>query len=209
MDQDIILDILGSGGSELELLKENMEQLTGFLELIDMLDKLPDMDRRVSEDGQSLYHAISKEKEMVALITALSTFFGDPIKRAGEPLPADLADNLTIGYLGEVKEDQTLFLKKIGQGEMYGVLFPWQRKVSVITVHLGLYSPVMSDGDYEKLEKLVTGSITQRVSEEVESDLTGQVQGISLPSFLQMSEWRGLRVRCGSALGVNPACCIF
>jgi hypothetical protein len=83
MDQDTILDILASGGSELEAFKENMEQLTGFLELIDMLDKLPDMDRRVSEDGLSLYHAISKEKEMVALITALSTFFGDPIKRAG------------------------------------------------------------------------------------------------------------------------------
>ena len=49
----------------------------------------------------------------------------------------------------------------------------------------------MSDGDYEKLENMVTESITQRVSEVVESDLTGQVQGISLPSFLQMSEMEG------------------
>ena len=206
MDQDKILDILGSGGSELEALKENMALLTGFLELVDMLDKMPDMDRRVFEDGLSLYHAISKEKEMVALETALVEFFGDPIKRAGEPLPADLADNLTIGYLGGVKKDQTLFLKNIGQGEMYAALFPWQRKVNVITVHLGLYSPVMSDGDYEKLEKLVTESITQRVSEEVESDLTGQVQGISLPSFLQMSEMEGstcsLRVSAGGKSGM-------
>ena len=44
-------------------------------------------------------------------------------------------------------------------------------------MHLGLYNPVMPDDDYEKLEKLVTETITQRVSEEVESDLTGQVQG--------------------------------
>jgi len=206
MDQDTILNILGSGGSELEALKGNMEQLTGFLELVGMLDNLPDMDRRVSEDGLSLYHAISKEKEMVALETALGAFFGDPIKQAGEPLSADLADNLTIGYLGGVKGDQTLFLKKIGQGEMYGALFPWQRKVNVITVHLGLYNPVMSDDDYEKLENLVTGSITQRVSEEVESDLTGQVQGISLPSFLQMSEMEGstcsLRISAGGNTGM-------
>ena len=137
MDQNTILDRLGSGGSELEALKENMEQLTGFLELIDMLDKLPDMDRRVSEEGLSLYHAISKEKEMVALETAIKAFFGEPIKRPGEQLSANLVDNLTIGYLGGVKKDQTLFLKKIGQGEVYGALFPWQRKVNVITVHPG------------------------------------------------------------------------
>jgi len=206
MDQNTILDRLSSGGSELEALKENMEQLTGFLELIDMLDKLPDMDRRVSEEGLSLYHAISKEKEMVALETAIKAFFGEPIKRSGEQLSANLADNLTISYLGGLKKDQTFFLKKIGQGEMYGALFPWQRKVNVITVHLGLYSPVMSDGDYEKLENLVTESITQRVSEVVESDLTGQVQGISLPSFLQMSEMEGstcsLRISAGGKSGM-------
>ena len=191
MDQDAILELLGSGDSELEALKENLEQLAGFLELVEMVDKLPKMDRRVSEDGVSLYHAISKEKEMAALEAALGVFFGEPVKRAGEPLSSDLTDNLTISYLGGVKEDQTLFLKKINQSEIYGALFPWQRKVNIITVHLGLYNPVMSDDDYEKLEKLVTETITQRVSEEVGSDLAGQVQGISLPSFLQMSEMEG------------------
>ncbi len=191
MDQDTILEILGSGGSELEALKENQAQLAGFLELVEMVDKLPEMDRRVSEDGVSLYHAISKEKEMAALEAALGAFFGEPVKRAGEPLSSDLIDNLTISYLGGVKEDQTLFLKKINQCELYGALFPWQRKVNVITVHLGLYNPVMSDDDYEKLEKLVTETIAHRVSEEVESGLAGQVQGISLPSFLQMSEMEG------------------
>ena len=103
MDQDTILDILGSGGSELEALKENLDQLTGFLTLVDTVDKLPEMDRRVSEDGVSLYHAISKEKEMAALEAALSVFFGEPVKRAGEPLSSDLTDNLTINYLGGVK----------------------------------------------------------------------------------------------------------
>ncbi len=206
MDQDTILDILGSGGSELEAFKENLEQLTGFLELVETVDKLPKMDRRVSEDGVSLYHAISKEKEMTALEAVLGVFFGEPIKRAGEPLSRNLTDNLTINYLGGVKEDQTLFLKKIGQGEMYGALFPWQRKVNVITVHLGLYNPVMPDDDYEKLEKLLTETITQRVSEEVGSGLAGQVQGISLPSFLQMSEMESstctLRISSGDNNGM-------
>ena len=115
MEKDTILDILGSGGSELEDLKENLDQLTGFLELVEALDKMPEMDRRVSEDGVSLYHVISKEKEMAALEVALGAFFGEPVKRAGEPLSSDLTDNLTINYLGGVKDDQTLFLKKINQ----------------------------------------------------------------------------------------------
>lgn len=206
MDHDIILEILSGGGSELEVLKENLEQLTGFLALVDMLDKLPQMDRRVSENGVSLYHAISKDKEMAALETALGEFFGEPVKRAGEPLSSDLTDNLTISYLGGVKQDQVLFLKKISQGEMYGALFPWQRKVNVITVHLGLYNPVMSDDDYGKLDKLVTEAIAQRVSEEAESSLSGQVQGISLPSFLQMSDMEGstcsLRINSGNKTGM-------
>jgi hypothetical protein len=206
MDQDTILDMLSSGGSELEALKENLEQLTGFLELVVAVDKLPQMDRRVSEDGVSLYHAISKEKEIAALEAALGVFFGEPVKRAGEPLSSDLTDNLTINYLGGVKQDQVFFLKKISQGEIYGALFPWQRKVNIITVHLGLYNPVMPDDDYEQLEKLVTETIAQRVSEEVESSLAGQVQGISLPSFLQMSEMEGstcsLRISSGENTGM-------
>ena len=205
MDKDTILDILGSGSPELDVLKENLEQLTGFLKLVETVDKLPGMDRRVSEDGLSLYHAISKEKEMAALEAALGIFFGEPVKRAGEPLPSNLNDNLTISYLGGVKQDQVLFLKKIGQGEMYGALFPWQRKINVITVHLGLYNPVMPDNDYGRLEKLVTETITQRVSEEVECCLAGQVRGISLPSFLQMSEMESstcsLRISSGDNTG--------
>jgi len=206
MDQDTIQDILGSGSPELEVLKENLALLTDFIMLVETVDKLPEMDRRISEDGLSLYHAISKEEEMTALEALLGSFFGDPVKRAGEALSADLADNLTIGYLGGVKEDQTIFLKKIGQGEMYGALFPWQKKVNVITVHLGLYNPVMADSDYEKLENLITETITQRVSKVVESGLAGQVQGISLPSFLQMSEMEGstcsLRISSGDRNGM-------
>ncbi|MDX2451260.1 hypothetical protein, partial [Desulfosarcina sp.] len=106
MDKDTIQDILGSGSPEIEALKENLELLTGFIALVDTVDKLPEMDRRVSEDGLSLYHAISKEKEMVVLETAIKAFFGEPIKRSGEQLSADLADNQTISYLGGVKKDQ-------------------------------------------------------------------------------------------------------
>ena len=206
MDTDTILDILGSGGAELEFLKQNLEQLNGFLALVDTVDKLPEMDRRVSEDGMSLYHAVSKEKEMGVLENTIANFFQEPIKRAGEPLPEHLSDSLTVNNLGGVKPDQTLFLNKIGQSEFFAALFPWQRKVNVITVHIGLYNPVMPDEDYEKLEKLVTETITQRVSEEMEDGLAGQVTGISLPSFLQMSEMEGstcsLRIRSAEKSGM-------
>ena len=180
--------------------------MTGFLALVDTLDKLPQMDRRVSEDGVSLYHAISKEQDLAALEAFLGDFFGKPVKQAGEPLSGDLTENPTINYLGGVKQDQVVFLKKISQGEMYGALFPWQRKVNVITVHLGLYNPVMPEDDYKKLENLVTEAITRRVSKEVGSDLTGKVQGITLPSFLQMSEMEGatcsLRICSGDSTGM-------
>lgn len=206
MDKDAILGILGTGGSELELLKENLEQLTGFLSVVEAIDKLPEMDRRVAEDGLSLYHAISKENEIAILENTISTFFGEPVKRSGDPLPSHLEDNLTVNYLGGVKPDQTLFLKKIGQNELYAALFPWQRKVNVNTVHLGLYNPIMPDSDYERLNQLVTESITQRVSEELDGSVTGQVQGISLPSFLQMSEMEGstcsLRIRSDDKVGM-------
>ncbi len=206
MDTDTILNILGDGGPELEILKQNLDQLNGFLALVDTIDKLPEMDRRVSEDGMSLYHAVSKEKEMEVLENTIANFFQKPIKRAGEPLPDHLHDSLTVNSLGGVKPDQTLFLSKIGQSEFFAALFPWQRKVNVITVHLGLYNPVMSDEDYEKLEQLVTETITQRVSEKMEDGLAGQVTGISLPSFLQMSEMEGstcsLRIRSADKSGM-------
>ena len=206
MDTDTILDILGSGGSELEFLKQNLDQLNGFLALVDTIDKLPYMDRRVSEDGTSLYHAVSKEKEMGELESTLANFFQDPIKRAGEPLPDHLTESPTVNSLGGIKPDQSLFINKLGQYEFFAALFPWQRKVNVITVHLGLHNPVILDEDYSKIRMLVTETITQRVSEEMEDGMAGQVTGISLPSFLQMSEMEGstcsLRIRSADKTGM-------
>ncbi|MBW2513995.1 MAG: DUF4388 domain-containing protein [Deltaproteobacteria bacterium] len=206
IDQDAILEILDGGGPEIDVFKENLGQLIGFLDLVDTLDKLPQMDRRVSKDGVSLYHAISKEKEMATLEAALGVFFGEPVKTAGAPLSSDLTDSLTIDYLGGATQDQALFLKRIGQSELYGALFPWQKKVDVITVHLGLYNPVMSNDDYKKLEKLVTETIAQRVPLDAKSSLAGQVQGIGLPSFLQMSEKErstcSLRISSGEKSGM-------
>jgi hypothetical protein len=206
MDTDTILNILGSGGSELEFLKQNLDHLNGFLALVDTVDKLPEMDRRVSEDGMSLYHAVSKEKEMGVLENTVANFFQEPVKRAGESLPDYLTDSPTVNKLGGIKPDQTLFLNKLGHYEFFAALFPWQRKENVINVHLGLHNPIILDEDYEKIRTLVTENITQRVSEEVEDGLAGQVTGISLPSFLQMSEMEGstcsLRIQSGDLSGM-------
>ena len=206
MDKGEVLGILDTGSFELNAVRDNLDLLVEFLRLITTIDQLAGMDRRVSKERLSLYHAVSKEIEIAELHKILSRFFGDPVKKSGEPLPSSLADNRTVQYLGGIKADQTLFLTKIGQGELYGALFPWQRKINVVTVHLGFWNPAIPKDDYQKLEAILNEWISQAVSQQIEEQVTGKVQGISLPSFLQMSEMEGstcsLRIYAGEQTGM-------
>ena len=206
MDKDSILELLGDGGPEFEALKENLDLLMEFIALVESVDKLQNIDRRIQEEGLSLYQAISKDKEIHALEGVLGKFFGDPVKHAGVSTPDIVKRTHTFKRLGNINNDQSLFIKTIGDAEFYGSLLPWPDKKNVITVHLGLCHPQLPKGDYQKFEHLIKNQMVQRFSKQVDSSLGGQVQGISLSSFLQMSEMDGstctLRIRSGSKLGI-------
>ena len=62
MDKDSILELLGDGGPEFETLKEDLDLLVEFFVLVESVDKLQNMDRRIQEESLSLYQAISKGK---------------------------------------------------------------------------------------------------------------------------------------------------
>ncbi len=188
MDKDSIFELLGTGGSEFETLKENSDLLMEFFVLVESVDKLQKMDRRINEESLSLYQAISKEKEIGVLEGILGKFFGDPVKPAGVSVPDVLKRTHTFKHLSGIKEDQSLFIKTIGDAELYGALLPWPDKKNVITVHLGLCYPRLPQEDYQKIEHLIKDRMVRRVSKQVDSSLGGQVRGISLTSFLQMSE---------------------
>jgi hypothetical protein len=92
-----------------------------------------------------------------------------------------------VKYLGGIRKDQALFLKKLKTGAFYGALWPWKRDTDKIEVLLGFCSSSMSDSDYSQLTTLVQKFLSQKKIETI-SGVGGQIHGISLPSFLQMSE---------------------
>ena len=134
----------------------------------------------------------------------LSEFFGAPAKAPGKNLPVSLRFDPTLKYLGGIRKDQALFLKKLKTGTFYGALWPWQRDSDKIEIHLGFHSASMSNPDKDQLGNLVKKFLSQKKIETV-SGVGGQIHGISLPSFLQMSEMEGatyaLKVTSGNRSG--------
>ena len=134
----------------------------------------------------------------------LSSFFGKPAKAPGKGLPVSLRFDPTVKYLGGIRKDQALFLKKLKTGSFYGALWPWRQDPRKIEVLLGFFSSSMSDEDYNKLATLVQKFLSKKKIETI-SDVGGQIHGISLPSFLQMSEMEGatysLKVTSGNRSG--------
>ena len=138
------------------------------------------------------------------LVEVLSSFFGKPAKAPGKGLPVSLRFDPTVKYLGGIRKDQALFLNKLKTGAFYGALWPWQQDTSKIEVLLGFCSPSISDEDYDQLKTLVHKFLSKKKIETI-TDVGGQIHGISLPSFLQMSEMEGatytLKVTSGSRTG--------
>ena len=191
MDKESVLELLGDGGAELGALKNKANVLADFVTLIEAVDKAKAMDRRIQENGLSLYQAISKDREIQVLEGVLEKFFGKPVKPAGEPVPDALQRTHTYKHFKSIQESQSLFIRKIGNTELYGILLPWPNKENIITVHLGACNPQMPEHEYQKLVHLVNHRLMQKVSLQVESSLGGQLQGASLSTLLQMSEMEG------------------
>ena len=199
-----IEEFLTGDSEEIQDLANNQAALVGFLTLLKRIDDLPDMSTRFYETSRSLYQVTSSGRAIQELVAILREFFGAPAKAPGKSLPVSLRFDPTLKHLGGVRKDQALFLKKIKTGSFYGALWPWQRDADKIEVHLGYYSASMNNEDYSQLEMLVQKFLSKKKIETV-SEVGGQIHGISLPSFLQMSEMEGatytLKVTSGNRSG--------
>lgn len=188
MIEQLVDQILTSQSKEIDDLKTNLKTLKGFIELVQKVDGLKNINKRFYEESRSLYQVTAVGHSMAALERLLSEFFGPPIKPAGRNTPRKLRKQSTVVYLGGIQKDQSLFVKKLKTGEFYGALWPWQRNKKKIEIHLGYCSDWMTDSDYAQLENLVKRTISRRAFQQMEAGVGGKIRGISLPSFLQMSE---------------------
>lgn len=204
MGVPLIEELLTGDSSEIRDIAKNEAVLVGFLTLAKNVDDLPDMSTRFYEEPRSLYQVTSSGRPIDELMEVLSTFFGKPAKAPDKSLPVSLRFDPTVKYLGGIRKDQALFLKKLKTGAFYGALWPWQQDPGKIEVLLGFCSPSMSDQDYKQLGTLVKKFLSKKKIETI-TDVGGQIHGISLPSFLQMSEMEGatytLKVTSGDRTG--------
>ncbi len=191
---------------EVIALKTSLHTTKGFLDIVKKIDSLPDMQRTAYSETRSLYQTISKGKDLNALTKELEEFFGKPVKPSGKSMPFMLRFNPSIKYLGGVRKDQLLFIKKIKAGFYYGALWPWKREADKITVHLGFCSHKMSDKDFKQLKELVKSKVLhEKVFEKFDSHIGTQVYGINLASFLQMASMEKisckLKIQAGEKTG--------
>ncbi|MCB2144887.1 MAG: DUF1566 domain-containing protein [Deltaproteobacteria bacterium] len=204
MGVPLIEEMLTGDSKEIRDIATNEAVLVGFLTLAKGVDDLPDMSIRFYEEPRSLYQVTSKGHSLEELVEILSSFFGKPAKAPGKGLPVSLRFDPTVKHLGGIRKDQALFLKKLKTGSFYGALWPWRQDPGKIEVLLGFCSSSMSEEDYNQLATLVQKFLSKKKIETI-SDVGGQIHGISLPSFLQMSEMEGatysLKVTSGNRSG--------
>lgn len=186
-------------------LQPHPEVLTKFIYLIEKIDGLSNMERRFHREGLSFYHAISKNRSLAELEEFLKVFFEDPPISTVETIEGKPDDTVSAERLGGIQSEQVMFVKKIGDAEFYGALWPWKDKDDVVTIHLGVCSPSMTEENYEFMSSAIKGHLTEATSEKIDASVRGRIQGVSLSSFLQMSEMEGstctLQVQAGNRTG--------
>ncbi|WP_054699767.1 DUF4388 domain-containing protein [Desulfosarcina cetonica] len=205
MGSPLIDDFLTGDSKAIRDLANNEAILVGFLTLVKEIDDMPDMEPRFYETSRSLYQVTALRTSDETLLASLGAFFGKPQKAAGKSLPVGLRFDPVVKHLGGARKDQTLFFKKLKTGAFYGALWPWQMDPQKVEVHLGFFSSSISDVDYQRLEGLLKKMLSRQKIETVSGGVGGEIHGISLPSFLQMSEMEEatytLRVASGSRVG--------
>ena len=204
MSLALIEEFLTSDCKEFGDIARNQAVLDDFLALVKHIDDLPDMNSRFYEKPRSLYQVTAKGHSVDELAAILRGFFDKPAKAPGKSLPVALRFDPTVKFLGGIRKDQALFLKKLKTGAFYGALWPWQRSPDKIEVLLGFCAPGLQVEGYRQLANLVQKYLSRKRIETV-SGVSGQIHGISLPSFLQMSEMEGatytLKVSSGNRSG--------
>ncbi len=188
MTDKLVAEILTSDSDEIADLLSNQPLLEAFIELARKLDGLQEINKRFYEDSRSLFQATCTNLPINDLEALLAEFFGPPVKPVDKPLPRKLKKNSSVKYLGGIEKDQSLFLLPLKTGEFYGALWPWRRNKAKVEIHLGYCSDWMTDEDYFQLETLIKKSVSKSAFEKMDTNVGGQIHGISLPSFLQMAE---------------------
>jgi hypothetical protein len=206
MSYPFIDEILTTGTECMRELRNNKPILSGFLDLARQIDALPNLEKRFYEEPRSLYQATSVGRDLATLENMFKAFFGLPAKPAGKSLSLKLRRNLSVKQLEGLKKEQVFFVKPLEYGELYGALWPWQRKAGHIEIHLGFSAVGLGTVDADSLRQLLNKALSQAAIEQAGSGVGGRLQGISLPSFLQMSEMEGssfaLKVFSGQRKGV-------
>jgi outer membrane protein assembly factor BamD (BamD/ComL family) len=183
------IDSIKANGDKMGDITLHVTMTREFLDLIKRLEALPEMQKCTYDETKSLYQAVSKNKDKLYIERELGTFFGKPIKAAGENIPLKLRMSPSIKYLGGIREEQTLFIRKTKSGVYYGALWPWQKKPENVTVHLGFISNNLSDKDFKRLEKATKSKVlNERVIEELDANSDTKVHGLGLAAFLQTTE---------------------
>ena len=167
MGESLIDEFLTGDSKEFRDLANNQALLVGFLTLTKGIDDLPGMVTRFYEKPRSLYQVTSSGHSIDELMAILTDFFGSPAKAPGTGLPVDLRFDPTVKFLGGIRKDQALFLKKIKTGAFFGALWPWQRDTDKIEVLLGFCSASMRSEDYRQLETLVHKFLSKKKIETV------------------------------------------
>ena len=191
MDIQTILNTLSGNSKDLKLLQKNVGYVRDFVSLIEKLDAHSQIKTRVHEESQnfySLYKAVSEGISAQLLEKELISFFGAPVKRSGDKPSMKLKFYPSIKLMGKILPEQTFFIRKLKNAEFFAAIWPWARKPGFATIHMGYYSKSLKNEDFLKLEDVIKQSTHERISKEMESGIGGQIRGINLPTFLQMSE---------------------
>ena len=191
MDVNTILKLLSGDSKDILALRKDIQVFSEFLEMVEKIDTLPQIKSRLHEENRnfySLYKVVGEEISPQQIEKFLLGFFGPPVKRSGEAPSLKLKFFQSIKLMGKVLPEQIFFVRKLKKGEFYAAIWPWKRKQNVITLHMGYYSKNLSEEDFNKLEDVVRAVSHERIAREMESGIGGQIRGINLPTFLQMSE---------------------
>ncbi len=183
----LIRELLTGDSKEIRDLVKNEAALIGFLTLVKGVDDLPGVASRFYERPRSMYQVTAPGYSMEELTGIMADYFGPPAKASGKNLRVSMRFEPTVKFIGGIRKDQALFLKKMKTGSFYGALWPWERETDKVEILLGYCSSNMSKEDYSQLDALVKKFLSQKKMEAVPG-IGGQIHGISLPSFLQMSE---------------------
>ncbi len=174
--------------NQIQTINDDLDLARDFLCLVKIVDILPEIKRHGEQQTRSLYQAVSAGRDLNALESQLEAFFGEPQKPAGKSASRALRSHPAIKYLGGIRKEQAIFIKKARTGVYYGVLEP-DAKSKQTKIHLGFCNHEMSEEDHRKFETLVKRSLrNEKLFDKLDARHGGRIQDIQFATFLRLAE---------------------